>query len=385
MKIKNLCICLLLMLIFCTGCLPNSGKHNNRSGIEVSGNFEIKEVRLGFKIPGRLLKRAVFEGEQVKKGEKIAWLESTEEEKQVSLRMAEQKAAKAAFDEVLAGYRQEEIQIAEARVIQAKAYLAKLHAGSRDQELRTAKAVLGRTRVELNYHQKEAKRNALLFKKEVISAQKNDAASTAFGVAKAREREALEKFKLLEEGSRKEDIEQARAQLKQAEQNFLLLKNGYRVEKIQQLKARLEQVQKGFELAQTRLGYTVLYAPISGMVLTESAEPGEMLAAGATVVTIGNLKKTWLRAYIQETDLGRIKLGQAVEITTDTYPDKKYQGKISFISEQSEFTPKNVQTRKERVKLVYRIKIDVPNETLELKPGMPADALIKIAESGSAK
>ena len=97
---------------------------------------------------------------------------------------------------------------------------------------------------------------------------------------------------------------------------------------------------------------------------------------GTPVITVGDLKKVWLRGYINETDLGRVKVGQKVRVTTDTYPDRIYRGLISFIASQAEFTPKNVQTKKERVKLVYRIKVDIPNPNLELKPGMPADAKI---------
>ena len=99
-------------------------------------------------------------------------------------------------------------------------------------------------------------------------------------------------------------------------------------------------------------------------------------APGTPVVTVGDLVNLWLRAYISETDLGRVKVGQRVWVTTDTYPGKRYDGRVSFIASQAEFTPKNVQTEKERVKLVYRIKIDIQNPNMELKPGMPADAVI---------
>jgi len=105
------------------------------------------------------------------------------------------------------------------------------------------------------------------------------------------------------------------------------------------------------------------------------------VAAGTPVITVADLASVWLRAYIVETDLGRVKLGQAVRVTTDTYPGKVYEGHISFIASQAEFTPKNVQTQSERVKLVYRIKADIPNPHMELKPGMPADAQIHLSEA----
>jgi len=112
------------------------------------------------------------------------------------------------------------------------------------------------------------------------------------------------------------------------------------------------------------------------VVLVKSADVGEVLAAGATVVTVGDIEHPWLRAYINETDLGKVKLGSKARITTDSYPGKVYDGRVSFISSEAEFTPKQIQTQEERVKLVYRIKIEVDNPRHELKSNMPADAQI---------
>ena len=141
-------------------------------------------------------------------------------------------------------------------------------------------------------------------------------------------------------------------------------------------KANVDALTASLELANTRLGFTELSSPIDGFVLTKSAEAGEVLQAGAPVFTVANLEDIWLTAYINETDLGRVKLNQAVEIRTDTYPGRVYKGRVSFISQESEFTPKQIQTTEERVKLVYRIKVQVDNANLELKPGMPADGYI---------
>jgi HlyD family secretion protein len=138
-------------------------------------------------------------------------------------------------------------------------------------------------------------------------------------------------------------------------------------------------------VAETRLGYATLVSPLSGVVLSKNVEPGEYVAAGTPVITVGELVNPWLRAYINETDLGRVKVGQRVYVTTDTYPGKRYEGRISFIASQAEFTPKNVQTEKERVKLVYRVKVDIPNPHMELKPGMPADAEILLAQAPGGK
>ena len=132
------------------------------------------------------------------------------------------------------------------------------------------------------------------------------------------------------------------------------------------------------------LSYTILRAPSTGVVTVREAELGEVVAPGSPVVTLADLDHIWLRAYIAETDMGSIHWSQEAAITTDTYPGKQYHGRISFISPDAEFTPKSVQTTKERVTLVYRIKIDIDNPNHELKPGMPADAHIELAPAKAA-
>ncbi|MFZ5800177.1 MAG: HlyD family secretion protein [Candidatus Omnitrophota bacterium] len=141
-------------------------------------------------------------------------------------------------------------------------------------------------------------------------------------------------------------------------------------------RANVEQAQASLELAQTRLGFAELASPLDGFVLVKSSLTGEVIQPGTPVFTAVDLHNLWVTAYINETDLGRVKLNQEAYVTTDTYPGKKYKGRVSFISSEAEFTPKFIQTQEERVKLVYRIKIRVDNESLDLKPGMPADAYI---------
>jgi HlyD family secretion protein len=204
-------------------------------------------------------------------------------------------------------------------------------------------------------------------------------------VAKAQFREDQARSNLVIEGPRKEQIEQAHASLKQAQERLALVTKGPRQETIDQARARLEQIKQALGVAETRLSYTTIVAPIGGVVLSENLEAGMYAAPGTPVVTVGDLVNLWLRAYISETDLGRVKVGQRVRVTTDTYPGKQYEGQVSFIASQAEFTPKNVQTEKERVKLVYRIKIDIQNPGMELKPGMPADAEVLTREVSDAR
>jgi HlyD family secretion protein len=151
---------------------------------------------------------------------------------------------------------------------------------------------------------------------------------------------------------------------------------GTRKEEITVRRANLRLAQETLQMSRVKLGYTVLSAPVSGVVLVRQAEMGEVVSPGTPVVTIADVDHLWMRGYVNETDLGRVRWDQPATVRTDTYADKTYQGRVSFISSQAEFTPKSVETYKERVTLVYRIKVDLANPNHELKPGMPAEAFI---------
>jgi len=359
------------------------GRSSKQSLVRVSGNVEVTEAEVSFKIPGRVEARLVDEGEIVQAGQTVARLDSADLGEELALRKAEGAAARAALAELLAGSRSEEIAEAQAAVGQAQARLDEMLAGSRSQEIAAARAAVERAKAETERARADAERYAGLYKKEIVSAQQDDAARTAYETARARQREAEEQLKLVEEGPRQEQIAQARAALAQARERFVLVKKGPRRETIDQGRARLDQAKQALALAETRLGYATVGSPLSGVVLSKNVEPGEYVAAGTPIVTVGDLQNVWVRAYINETDLGRVKVGQRVHVSTDTYPGKRYEGRVSFIASQAEFTPKNVQTEKERVKLVYRVKIDIRNPNMELKPGMPADGEILTAPGGS--
>ncbi|NJD62282.1 MAG: HlyD family efflux transporter periplasmic adaptor subunit [Deltaproteobacteria bacterium] len=294
--------------------------------IRVSGNIEVTDVDVGFKIPGRVVQRAVDEGMAVSAGQLVARLDNADLAGEVSVRQAELQAAAAALQE--------------------------LAAGSRPQEIARAKAAVAAAGAEAERLSRDFSRAKTLLEREAIARQEFDRAKAAFDVAEERHKEARENLLLVEEGPRREQIDQARA--------------------------RVRQAKEALELARTRLSYATVASPLSGIVLSKNVEPGDYVAAGTPIVTIGDIADVWLRAYIEETDLGRVKTGQPVDVTTDSYPGKIYAGRISFIAPQAEFTPKSVQTRKERVKLVYRVKVAIANPSMELKPGMPADGVIRI-------
>ncbi len=305
--------------------LVDRRSRDRKGTVRVSGNIELIAVEASFKVPGRVKERPVDEGEMVRPGQLIARLDSEDFEQEVSRARSETEAM--------------------------RAVLAELEAGSRREEIAQAQAALDRAEAEAKRLDTEYRREKALFAKEGIPQRELDTARTGYETSQAAAKEAREAFILVRKGPRQERIDQARARLREAE---------------------AAQAQ-----AETRLGYTTLTAPLAGLVLSKNVEPGEQVAVGTPVITIGDINNTWLRAYIAETDLGRIKVGQKARVRTDTWPGKVYDGWVSFISPEAEFTPKNVQTEKERVKLVYRIKITIPNPLMELKPGMPADAEIE--------
>ncbi|ANA41073.1 efflux RND transporter periplasmic adaptor subunit [Geobacter anodireducens] len=292
--------------------------------VRVSGNIEVTDVELGFKIPGTVRERLVDEGVMVGTGQVVARLDDDELRLEVAREERQAEALAAQLRELETGFRREEIAQADAAVKRAQA----------DAD-----------RLEADFARQEA-----LFGREVISRRDFDAAKAARDASQAQLHEVRARQELMHRGPRREQIDAARA--------------------------RFNQARESLDLARTRLSHATLAAPLSGLVLSKHVEPGEQVAAGTPIVTIGDLANTWLRAYIPETDLGRIKVGQKARIRNDTWPDRRYEGTITFISPEAEFTPKNVQTDKERVKLVYRIKIAIPNPNRELKPGMPADAEI---------
>jgi multidrug resistance efflux pump len=144
--------------------------------------------------------------------------------------------------------------------------------------------------------------------------------------------------------------------------------------------AGLRQVKAALELAQLRLSYATLISPVDGIVLARSANPGELAAVGTTIITLGDLDHVWFEGYLPEKDLGKVSYGQKAAISIDGAPGEKYSGAVSYISPKAEFTPKTVETYRERVTMVYRVRIKLPNPQRVLKIGMPAEAVISLAK-----
>lgn len=359
------------------------------STIQVSGNIEATTIDVAFKISGKIDKRLVDEGDIVKEGQLIATLEHKDLLAQKAKAEATLETARSRLPalEKNIDYQDQattqEISQAQAAVENAKARLQQLLDGSRPQEIQSAKAGVDQALADMEKKKADMDRAKKLYQDKYIAAQDWDAAKTAYDMAVANYKKAQENYDLVVEGPRKEEIAAGRAQLEQSQAALRLTKT-HRIQidvlkkELATARGQVKEAASALEVIQTQIEYSNLYAPTSGVVLVKNAEPGEFVVPGGAVVTLGQIEKPWLKAFINESDLGRVKLGQKVSVTTDTYPGKEYPGKVTFISSEAEFTPKNVQTAKERVKLVYRIKVGLENPQNELKPGMPADAQIHL-------
>jgi HlyD family secretion protein len=366
----------------------------NPNRLVISGNIEIVDSQLSFRIPGMVTDRYVDEGDDVAEGQQVASLDKTNQELLVAQAEANVGYVTAILAELQAGTRPEEIQRAAAQADQARARLEEVINGSRDQEIADAESALERAKAgeiaaqsQLDLAQSDYERFSELYDEGVITRRdfeeaetRLEVAQTALTQAQAGVSSAEDYLSLRVEGARPEQIDQARAGLNLARAGYDLALAGPRPETIEQAQAQLNVANESLRQAQQQLEYTELYAPFDGTVLSKSVEPGEYVNPGSTVVTVGQLDQVWLRAYIIETDLARVSLGQEVQVTTDTYPDRKYTGTISYISDQAEFTPKAVQTPEERVNLMYMIKIELENPNHDLKPGMPADCVIDFGQ-----
>ena len=299
--------------------------------LTLSGNIEAHESLVSFKVQGRIVELPIEEGQQVAQGALLARLEDAD------------------F--------QQKVRIDEASVAVRQSSLALTLAGTREQEVKASHQMVFDAQADLAQKKADNDRAQRLYSKDEISAQDRDLAATALKRSTANVAAAEQRYNEAVEGSRKEDIAIARANLVQANASL--------------------------GLSRINATYTTLRAPSTGVITVRQAELGEVVSPGSPVVTLADLDHIWLRAYVAETDLGKIHWGQPASITTDTYPGKQYYGRISFISPDAEFTPKSVQTYTERVTLVYRIKIDIDNPNHELKPGMPADAHIDLAAQNS--
>ncbi len=290
--------------------------------IDASGTVEATQADLGFQVAGRVERIGVREGDRVAVGAELASLERAD--------LLAQRA------------------MAHAQVDAARALLDELTAGSRREALARARAALAGATERRDAARRDVDRLAPLAEQSLVSRQAFDHQRTEAGVAAGEVEKAAEELRLLETGPRAERIAAQRAALAQA------------MATVDRMDALLAQ--------------TALRAPFGGVVTVRHREPGEVLSAGLPVLTVRDLGDRWVRIYVPGDEVGRLHVGQPATITADAYHDRRYGGTVSYIASVAEFTPRNVQTTKDRVQLVYEVRVRITSDAaVDLKPGLPAD------------
>ena len=308
------------------------GPQSRMGPISASGTVEATEADLGFQVPGRIEQVVVREGDETDSLMELAWLDRAEA-------VARREAANA-------------------QVAAARAVLAELRSGFRSEEIAQGRAALRAAEQRLTNTRRDYERTKRLYEGGAVSRQALDHQETSLALATAEYEGAQEQLSILETGPRQERIAAQRAAVAQAE-------------------ASLAQ-------AEAVLNNTIIRSPFPGTISARHREPGETVPAGAPVITLVNLADRWVRIYVREDEVGRLQIGQAASITADAYPDSVYQGRVTFIADEAEFTPRNVQTTAERVKLVYRVKIQITGDpSYDLKPGIAADVQLDTGQSSS--
>ncbi|HET7650124.1 MAG TPA: efflux RND transporter periplasmic adaptor subunit [Gammaproteobacteria bacterium] len=313
-----------LLVALLTGWWYYHARQIEATRLTLYGNIDIRQIDLAFNGSGRIADMRVEEGQRVRKGELLARLDTDRFEQAV----VEAKAEVAAQQQVV----------------------ARLKAGSRPQEIRKARADVDAARAQLTYAQSQYQRSKNLAARDVVSQSRLDNAKAQFDAAAAQLNAAQQALALTLAGPRKEDIAAA--------------------------SATLDALKAGLSLAETNLADASLDAPADGIIQTRILEPGDMTSPQRPAYTLALSNPIWVRAYVNETDLGRIHAGMPAEVTSDSFPGKQYAGWIGFISPTAEFTPKTVETTELRSSLVYEVRIYVCNPQNQLRLGMPVTATV---------
>lgn len=310
-----------------TGCQWPWARDEDRNIIVLSGTVDAHQIDLSFQAPGRIRRLSTDEGHPVGAGEVVAELDP------IDLELAAARAR--------------------AQAESARKVLAVLRAGSRPQEVRAAVAALAQAQADKRFADGEVTRTTELVERKFVSPEQLDRMRSTADMAGARFDQAREALSLTREGPRKEDVERALADVAAAE--------------------------AACHSAEQQLSYVRLASPAAGVISVRLAEAGQVVSAGQPVFQLAQMQRPWVRAYLAEQDLARVRLGQDVAVRVDGVPGRTFKGRLSFISPQAEFTPKTVETKALRVDLVYRVTVDVDDADGALKIGMPADVALATA------
>lgn len=390
-----------------------------------SGVVEATIYDMAFEIPGTIEQLPFQEGQTVKKGDLLAILDRDAIMADLKRAEAQLGASKANLADLLAGARPQEISQAQAKLDEAKSNLLKMQNGPTQEELIQAQSIMLAARdnflmlkkgyrkedIENARHtmesarssyqtaQKDYTRYETLLKDEAIAVQAYDNKKNIYEVARSNYESASETYRKMKAGFREEEkesayqqyqaaqaqyenlargtryelIKQGNAQVRYWENQVSLLKAGPRADQVKAARKKVQEAEAAVDAAKVKLKYSKIYAPDNGVIVSRNFEEKEMVTAGVPVITMADLEHPWVYIFVPEPDIGKVKIGQKAKIFVDSYPKKAFPGRISRVYEKAEYTPKFIQTQRERVNLVFRVKVAVDNPERILKPGMPAD------------
>jgi multidrug resistance efflux pump len=354
-----------------------------RSGPQVlrlQGVVEIQEVRLGSKVGGRVEKVWVAEGDLVSPGTKLVSFEVPELRAQQAQLQAKVKAAEAELERILNGPRQQEKEAAYAAMESARARWARVKAGWREEEKQQVQNELDAAEAELKQTQEDYDRAVQLYRTKSGSRADLDSTLAARDRAQARLRGARARHAMYQAGSRKEDIAEAEAEFERFRANYHLLEAGSREEDKAEARAKLAEVKAKLAEVEVNLKEAEVLAPEHAVVEVVAVRKGDLVLPNQPVLRVLRAEDLWVKVFVPETDLGRLRLHQKVSVTVDAYPGKVFEGEVFQVASISEFIPRNIQSVEERRNQVFAVKIRVDNTQGVFKAGMAAEVTVPLAD-----
>lgn len=373
----------IILLIVCVGLGLLIAKQLWPAPTVVSGYIEADSIRVGSRVGGRVQEIFIAEGAHVEKDQLLVRLEPFDLNERLAQAEAEFAAATAEASRLSAGFRTEEIEEAKAARDQMQAAYQEALAGPRPQEITDARERVELSLADLELAQRTYDREEKLFGAKAQSQSQFDEALAALKVARARVQSEKARLAILEEGTREEQIAQAKARLDAAESLLQLRQKGFRAEEVAQAKAAAVAAGAQVDAIKDQIGELKIVAPVASIVQAFDLQPGDLVAPNSPALTLTDPSHLWVRTYVPEPWLGWIKEDQIVDVRVDSFPDRKFAGRIGFISTEAEFTPNNVQTPDERTQQVFRIKVELQGSESPLRPGMPADVVIPRPEAAT--
>lgn len=371
-------------------------RDGSESRLRASGRIEVTEVAVSSKVTGRVADLLVQEGTSVRGGQLIARLEGEDLEAQLRQARATQQSSGARLTQARIALQTEpalvrsQIRQAEETVRAAEERLRMLRSGSRQQEIEEGRATVRQALARLELARVTYERFRALANEGALARQELDRAASDRDAAEATVRAARERLALLEEGPRREDIRAAEAERDRALAARDAARAGassldMRQQDVRVAEAALRETDAVVRRLETQVAELQVFSPLDATVLTKVVEAGEVVSAGKTLVVLGDLDHPWIKIYVPETALGKVQLGATAQVFVDSFPNHPFNGTVSWIASQAEFTPKNVQTQEERVNLVYAVKVTIRDAERRLKAGMPADAVVELSGPGVGK